>query len=56
MIESFEEGILEIDCIDVEGKTNKTAKFRGKNYLRSTESLEINGTGTTEDPTDMGFK
>ena len=30
MGESFEEGILEIDCIDVEGKTDKTAKFYGK--------------------------
>ena len=33
MGERFEEGILEIDCIDVEGKTDKTAKFYGKNFL-----------------------
>ena len=56
MVESFEESILDIDCVDVEGKTDKTAKFQGKNYLRSTDSLEVDGTGTTEDPTDMGFE
>ena len=55
MGESFKECILEIDCIYLEGKTYKTAKFYCKNFFLNQRTLKIS-TGTTADPTDMSFK